>query len=95
MWDAHTKRKPLLSLRLCGWLWLRLAARALDWLLFQEPPRTTRDSVTGRPTGCPARRGYLSGAPGVEGDHGDRRLWITFLRRRFAPRGTAAGAAGQ
>ena len=30
MWDAHTTRKPLLSLRLFGWLLLRLSARALS-----------------------------------------------------------------
>ena len=43
MWDAHTNRKPMLSLRLFGWLFqLRLAPRALSRLLFQHPPRKAR-----------------------------------------------------
>lgn len=58
MWDEHTTRNPMLLLRLFGWLLLRLSARALSCLLFQEPPRTTRDSIAGRPTGFPMCIGY-------------------------------------
>ena len=49
MWDAQLTRKPTLLLRLFGWLLLRLAARALLRLLFQEPPRNTRAYFTGSP----------------------------------------------
>ena len=35
-------RKPLLLLRLSGWLVLRLAERTFDALLLNEPPRKTR-----------------------------------------------------
>lgn len=35
-------RKPLLLLRLSGWLLLRLAERTFDALLLNEPPRKTR-----------------------------------------------------
>jgi hypothetical protein len=40
--EHHTTRNPLLLLRLSGVFLLRLAARQLDGLLFQPPPRTTR-----------------------------------------------------
>jgi len=49
MWDEHTTRKPMLLLRLSGLFLLRLEARALSGLLFQEPPRNTRGSETGAP----------------------------------------------
>lgn len=49
MWDEHTGRKPILLLRLSGWLLLRFAARALSGLLFQPPPRNTRGSISGHP----------------------------------------------
>jgi hypothetical protein len=42
MWDTRHTRKPMLLLRLSGWLCLRLAARRFWVLLFQEPPRSTR-----------------------------------------------------
>jgi len=42
MWDEHNTRKPILLLRLFGWLLLRTDERTLSGLLFQEPPRTTR-----------------------------------------------------
>jgi len=51
MWDAQHNRNPMLLLRLFGLLLLRLAVCALFWLLFQEPPRTTRRNVTGSPAG--------------------------------------------
>ena len=35
-------RKPLLLLRLSGWLWLRLADRTFCALLLNDPPRNTR-----------------------------------------------------
>ena len=41
-------RKPLLLLRLSGWLLLRLAERTFDALLLNEPPRKTR-LLTRRP----------------------------------------------
>jgi hypothetical protein len=53
MWDEHTGRKPLLLLRLSGWLLLRFAARALSGLLFQPPPRNTRGSISGHPYRLP------------------------------------------
>ena len=49
MWDEHNTRKPILSLRLSGWLLLRTDARTLSGLLFQEPPRSTRASSQGTP----------------------------------------------
>ena len=49
MWDEHNTRKPMLLLRLSGLLLLRVAERALSGLLFQEPPRSTRDSSQGTP----------------------------------------------
>jgi hypothetical protein len=49
MWDEHNTRKPILLLRLSGWLLLRVAERALFELLFQEPPRNTRASSQGAP----------------------------------------------
>ena len=49
MWDAQRKRKPRLLLRLFGLLLLRLAARALFRLLFQDPPRTARTYFPGDP----------------------------------------------
>lgn len=51
MWDDRTTRRPRKLTRLPGSLWLRDDARALIWLLFQDPPRTTRRFVTGSPTG--------------------------------------------
>ncbi len=51
MWDEQQTRNPRSLLRLSGLLWLRLEARALSWLLFQEPPRNTRRLVSGSPTG--------------------------------------------
>jgi hypothetical protein len=60
MWDALTNRKPMLLFRLFGWLFqLRLAQRALFWLLFQDPPRTARVRSQAAP---PAEAGanYLS-----------------------------------
>lgn len=42
-------RKPLLLLRLSGWLLLRFAERAFDVLLLNEPPRKTRLLIR-----CPA-----------------------------------------
>jgi hypothetical protein len=44
--DEHTTRKPMV---LFGLFLLRLAERALSWLLFQDPPRSTRGSRTGGP----------------------------------------------
>ncbi len=49
MWDEHNTRNPMLLLRLFGLFLLRLAERALSWLLFQDPPRSTRPQVNGRP----------------------------------------------
>lgn len=49
MWDRQTTRKPILLLRLSGWLLLRFDARRLSGLLFQEPPRNTRFSSQGTP----------------------------------------------
>ena len=49
MWDAQTNRKPMLLFRLFGWWLLRLAQRALSWLLFQDPPRTARACSQGAP----------------------------------------------
>jgi len=46
MWDAHTNRKPMLLLRLFG------------WLLFQHPPRTARVCSQGAPP-AEAGTGYL------------------------------------
>jgi len=40
---AWARRKPMLSLRLSGVFLLRLAARTLRGLLFQEPPRSDRE----------------------------------------------------
>jgi len=54
MWDAQTNRNPILLFRLFGWLLLRLAQRALFWLLFQDPPRTARVCSQGAP---PAQAG--------------------------------------
>jgi hypothetical protein len=42
MWASQHNRKPRLLLRLFGLLLSRYDARALFWLLFQEPPRHTR-----------------------------------------------------
>jgi hypothetical protein len=44
----------MLLFRLFGWLLLRLAQRALFWLLFQDPPRTARVCSQGAP---PAQAG--------------------------------------
>ena len=44
MWDEHNTRKPTLLFRLFGLFLLRMAERALAWLLFQDPPRSTRRS---------------------------------------------------
>jgi hypothetical protein len=41
-------RKPLLLLRLSGWLVLRAGARALLSMLFHEPPRNTRRAASQR-----------------------------------------------
>jgi hypothetical protein len=49
MWDAHTNRNPMLLFRLFGLFLLRLAQRALFWLLFQDPPRTARVCSQGAP----------------------------------------------
>ncbi len=49
MWDEHNTRKPILLLRLFGWLLLRVDERTLSGLLFQEPPRNTRFSSQGTP----------------------------------------------
>jgi hypothetical protein len=39
----------MLLFRLFGWWLLRLAQRALSWLLFQDPPRTARACSQGAP----------------------------------------------
>ena len=49
MWDEHNTRNPTLLFRLFGLFLLRMAERALAWLLFQDPPRSTRPQVDGRP----------------------------------------------
>jgi hypothetical protein len=55
MWDEHNTRKPMLLLRLSGWLLLRYEQRALWRLLFQEPPRNTRrHTLRGTPPAKPA-----------------------------------------
>ena len=41
--------KPMLLLRLSGSLLLRLPARQFFGLLFQDPPRSTRDTSQGAP----------------------------------------------
>ncbi len=56
MWGAQTTRNPMLLFRLFGWLLLRLAQRALFWLLFQDPPRKARVTSQGAP---PAEAGIL------------------------------------
>ena len=45
----HASRHPTSWLRLCGSLALRYAARALERLSFQAPPRNTRRFVDGQP----------------------------------------------
>ena len=52
MWHAHTNRKPTVVFRLSGLFLLRLAARALAGLLFQEPPRKER-AASGAPRRLP------------------------------------------
>jgi len=47
--DPRHTRKPMLSLRLSGWLLLRAAARQLSGLLFQAPSRSTRESYQAAP----------------------------------------------
>jgi len=49
MWDEQHNRNPMLLLRLSGSLLLRLAARQFLGLLFQDPPRSTRDTSQGAP----------------------------------------------
>ena len=49
MWEPRHTRKPMLLLRLSDALSLRLAARQLFGLLFQEPPRNTRDRFQAAP----------------------------------------------
>jgi hypothetical protein len=52
-------RKPIVLLRLSGWFLLRLAERRLSGLLFQEPPRRTREDGAVQAPGrneCEARR---------------------------------------
>ena len=39
--ERNTTRKPELLLRLSGWFLLRPAQRALSWVLFLDPPRTS------------------------------------------------------
>nr|WP_245538968.1 hypothetical protein [Thioflavicoccus mobilis] len=56
MWDAHKTRKPRSLFGLFGLFLLRAAERALFWLSFQEPPRTTRRHVIGRPHRLDGRR---------------------------------------
>ena len=63
MWDKLTTRKPMLLLRLFGLFLLRYATRALSRLLFQDPPRTTRRSVTGSPTGLGRQKEYRTAEP--------------------------------
>ena len=46
----------MLLFRLFGLFLLRLAERALSWLLFHDPPRSTRVKSTGGPTGSAADR---------------------------------------
>jgi hypothetical protein len=48
-------RKPIVLLRLSGWFLLRLAERRLSGLLFQEPPRRTREDGAVQ---APGRNGY-------------------------------------
>lgn len=61
MWGAQHTRKPLLSLRLSGWLSLRAAQRQLSRLLFHDPPRSTRGALQTAP---PAEAGPLSKGAG-------------------------------
>jgi len=56
MWDEHNTRNPTLSFRLFGLFLLRMAERALAWLLFQDPPRSTRRQKDGRPHRPSGRR---------------------------------------
>ena len=49
MWVPLQTRNPMLLLRLSGSLLLRLAARQFLGLLFQDPPRSTRDTFQAAP----------------------------------------------
>ncbi len=60
MWEDTHRRKPMLLLRLSGELWLRLAARQFLALLFQEPPRSTRDALRGPDEPCGPRAKFRS-----------------------------------
>ena len=58
MWDEHTTRNPILSLRLSGLSLLRAAERALSALLFHDPPRSARATFQGTPQNCTLRAKY-------------------------------------
>jgi hypothetical protein len=58
----------MLLLRVSGWLSLRFAARRFWVLLFQDPPRSTREAARlahGPPALPTARRGIVGAAPGL------------------------------
>ncbi len=63
MWDEHNTRKPILLLRLSGWLLLRADERTLSGLLFQEPPRSTRASSQGTPQNSNLHEQYANQLP--------------------------------
>jgi hypothetical protein len=63
MWAAQQTRNPMLLLRLSGGLLLPLAARQFLGLLFQDPPRSTRDTSQAAPqaAACPPSMGAGDG----------------------------------
>jgi hypothetical protein len=63
--NVLAKRKPTLLLRLSGWFLLRLAERRFCGLLFQLPPRRTRETGSIRARGA---------ATGCEPEHRQRQL---------------------
>ena len=68
----------MLLLRLVGWFLLRLAERRLSGLLFQEPPRRTREDGAGQAPGRDAER--------MRGPETEDKLPSNIMERRVARR---------